>query len=474
MERTHLLLVFTVVAAYWNADITLASPQVSTKNGHITIATDANKNINIKPGPGGKVYLSDVVMATASPGTGSSGSSSGGSGLVSSGQCLTDVLPKCPYWVSFNTTMVPARGYTRLEFITFGFGDLYNTQSPPSYACQISSSRQTLISEYTRITMAYGPYYVIVCTVPEWTFADSKTFSEPVTISLWFLGQVEIPFVGLPQWQTATMYTGVTGASMQVGSVELSAAGLDTSLSYVCRFSDALITTQYADTSPLSASSSSKVLCPIPVWTASTKRSVSTNVDLYIVTTTYTKVPFQAKPKPTFIINSCSDGVKDGDETDVDCGGSCTTKCIAGKVCQQDNDCEQYHLCTAGKCVSKCSFPQWLYKGVCLMSSLTTTNADKVPAGCNDYHPLGSWTKSDYISICVHYLGNTQLCGNVYSDYDGGRCSNFRATLGFSNQGGDTNVWVSSTTFSWDPAARPTPSCKLVGDPPGTIVYACS
>lgn len=51
---------------------------------------------------------------------------------------------------------------------------------------------------------------------------------------------------------------------------------------------------------------------------------------------------------------SCTDGVKNGDETDVDCGGSCTTKCGSSKSCLTDNDCTSNLLCDASdlKCES--------------------------------------------------------------------------------------------------------------------------
>ncbi len=44
---------------------------------------------------------------------------------------------------------------------------------------------------------------------------------------------------------------------------------------------------------------------------------------------------------PTFVpINSCEDGKKNNDETDVDCGGSfCSQRCDGGKQCLTDNDC---------------------------------------------------------------------------------------------------------------------------------------
>ncbi|UQA56081.1 hypothetical protein [Polyangium aurulentum] len=46
----------------------------------------------------------------------------------------------------------------------------------------------------------------------------------------------------------------------------------------------------------------------------------------------------------------CNDFVKNGDETDVDCGGgNCPTKCPQGKSCKQDTDCATGH-CAEGIC----------------------------------------------------------------------------------------------------------------------------
>jgi hypothetical protein len=46
---------------------------------------------------------------------------------------------------------------------------------------------------------------------------------------------------------------------------------------------------------------------------------------------------------------SCKDGVKDGSETDVDCGGTCTTLCGLGQKCLSGADCTSME-CPAGKC----------------------------------------------------------------------------------------------------------------------------
>jgi plastocyanin len=46
---------------------------------------------------------------------------------------------------------------------------------------------------------------------------------------------------------------------------------------------------------------------------------------------------------------SCTDGAKNGSETDTDCGGSCTTKCGLGKSCSIGGDCVT-GICTTGVC----------------------------------------------------------------------------------------------------------------------------
>jgi hypothetical protein len=51
---------------------------------------------------------------------------------------------------------------------------------------------------------------------------------------------------------------------------------------------------------------------------------------------------------------TCSDTIKNGNESDVDCGGSCPTKCGNGKTCGGDGDCQSGHCC-AGTCRECCS-----------------------------------------------------------------------------------------------------------------------
>ena len=46
---------------------------------------------------------------------------------------------------------------------------------------------------------------------------------------------------------------------------------------------------------------------------------------------------------------SCTDGIRNGSESDVDCGGSCATKCGPGRSCFVASDCTS-NVCTGGIC----------------------------------------------------------------------------------------------------------------------------
>ena len=50
-------------------------------------------------------------------------------------------------------------------------------------------------------------------------------------------------------------------------------------------------------------------------------------------------------------VNACADGVRNGDESDIDCGGSVCTRCAIGKSCTRPADCAS-GACDAGECVT--------------------------------------------------------------------------------------------------------------------------
>ena len=56
-------------------------------------------------------------------------------------------------------------------------------------------------------------------------------------------------------------------------------------------------------------------------------------------------------PSHNCVAPTCSDGAKDGDETDVDCGGGCGPTCATGKACAVPADCAPPNTqCESGVC----------------------------------------------------------------------------------------------------------------------------
>jgi len=93
----------------------------------------------------------------------------------------------------------------------------------------------------------------------------------------------------------------------------------------------------------------------------------------------------------TCVAPSCTDLVKNGTETDVDCGGTCTTKCALTKDCAIAADCASNH-CVGSKCV-ECETGTDCTSGVC------TGNACAA-ATCSDMLKNGSETDVDCGGTC--------------------------------------------------------------------------
>ena len=69
-----------------------------------------------------------------------------------------------------------------------------------------------------------------------------------------------------------------------------------------------------------------------------------------------------------------TDGVKNGDETDVDCGGATAPKCVAGKACVAHEDCTS-GACPAGTCSESPSCKQKAGGATCGAGEVGDANA---------------------------------------------------------------------------------------------------
>jgi hypothetical protein len=89
---------------------------------------------------------------------------------------------------------------------------------------------------------------------------------------------------------------------------------------------------------------------------------------------------------------SCSDGIRNGQESDVDCGGACAKKCAIGKACIAALDCTSGSVCARGE---KCELP----KSCADLPTATKSGPFQVKPDslaidtyCDFVAPAGPWT----------------------------------------------------------------------------------
>jgi hypothetical protein len=102
-------------------------------------------------------------------------------------------------------------------------------------------------------------------------------------------------------------------------------------------------------------------------------------------------------------VPTCFDGVTNGDETDVDCGGGNCPQCGDGKLCSLASDCAS-GVCTDGTCVpvclnlgDNCTLNSECCSGICENSECIPSGGEGLPLGayCNLNDQCASgWCKS--------------------------------------------------------------------------------
>ncbi len=124
---------------------------------------------------------------------------------------------------------------------------------------------------------------------------------------------------------------------------------------------------------------------------------------------------------------SCTDGVRNGDETDVDCGGACAV-CEFERACLRDSDCGTA-LCDLGICVPcatdhDCPSATFCDVGVCAPDRCVVACADgddtcqSLPLACDDGDPC----TVDLCDPAVGCVASTTLADGLACD-DGVACT---------------------------------------------------
>lgn len=124
-------------------------------------------------------------------------------------------------------------------------------------------------------------------------------------------------------------------------------------------------------------------------------------------------------------VPACNDGVKNGSETDVDCGGTCP-KCANGRNCSTNNDCAS-GICTGGVCQANLcqgvvctAIDQCHDVGVCNPGTGVCSNPAKVDGtACDDGNAC---TRADTCQSGVCVGSNPVVCTALDQCHNAGTC----------------------------------------------------
>ncbi len=131
----------------------------------------------------------------------------------------------------------------------------------------------------------------------------------------------------------------------------------------------------------------------------------------------------------------CDDGAWTGNETDVDCGGSCGATCQNGNACKLDADCISGN-CLAGACVECVSGAQ------CASNVCSASHTCSAPS-CNDQTKNGNETDVDCGGSCSTKCAVGKAC-SVGADCASGDC---QASVCKAPPARDVLVFVSSAAY---------------------------
>ncbi len=191
------------------------------------------------------------------------------------------------------------------------------------------------------------------------------------------------------------------------------------------------------------------------------------------------------------IAPTCADGVQNGNETDVDCGGSCPADCPVGSGCTASTDCA-LSACVTGKCTGVC-VPGSTQCSTVGAGGVSTCGADGTfgaPVACANSQtcaggacvacPTGQMDCDGKASTgCEKFVNMPDSCGktcatvvcstaNAMPTCTAGvcgvsACSSGYGDCGGTNDGCETNLFVNgacgTTCANRTPCAQPSPTC---------------
>ncbi len=171
------------------------------------------------------------------------------------------------------------------------------------------------------------------------------------------------------------------------------------------------------------------------------------------------------------IVNQCNNGIKDGTETDVDCGGSCA-KCANGKACLVASDC-QSNLCIDGICQT--SSVTCLPSNNCFSVSVTGAGSHDGTLGNEmTLNEAKSYANSHIQDTLLFMLqdgkygsvlfdGNSRTAPVTYKSVNKRGAVFDRLNIGKTGSIISQKLTVDGVSIIVDPAVKPTPTGDFIG-----------
>jgi len=256
------------------------------------------------------------------------------------------------YWLALDQARVSTNeAATKLNFVGIGFEAYFNPLFPSFFKCTYTDAKNNKVETAGRVVSAEDKiaYFSIVCDSP--SFVAAKT---EYTASLSYQdadGVKSIPFKGVKGRNVVAFSMVWTTATFVGPELILDVSGLDSKAKYLCEFTDAVNSKIKKTQAAKFAGSNYKLSCGnVPTGFTIQSEKATSKIFLKVsVSGSSNQVVYAGKASNAVHLPMCLNGVKDGSESDTDCGGACGPTCAQKKKCTRDADCGGGGACNPTK-----------------------------------------------------------------------------------------------------------------------------
>ena len=231
-----------------------------------------------------------------------------------------------------------------VNVIGVGFDAFYNPLAPPFFTCTYKASGVKDVATPATVVAGekHSVYYTIQCMSPGNTARKTKfTLSVSYTDGK---GTRVLSFQGKKGRDAVDFDMVWTGVTAVGSTLIMDVEGLDLKSKYTCTFTDAN-NEKYKKINDAAFVGGDKYKLSCGKQPTGFKIKGTKSLVAIKITKSGTSEVVQYTGTGTaaqqYELDACQNGVQDGSETDVDCGGLCSQKCGTKKKCKVAGDCSK-------------------------------------------------------------------------------------------------------------------------------------